>query len=40
MTRRQVLHASTLGIGSVALAWLLTRARLLAEPVKPDLEKR
>src|SRR5437667_7984774 len=40
MTRRQVLHASTLGVGSVALAWLLNRDRLLAEPVKPDLEKR
>lgn len=40
MTRRQVLHASTLGVGSVALAWLLNRDRLLADPVKPDLEKR
>jgi hypothetical protein len=40
MTRRDLLHASTLGVGSVALAWLLNRDRLLAEPVKPDLEKR
>jgi hypothetical protein len=39
-TRRQLLHASTLGVGSVALAWLLNRDRLLAEPAKPDLERR
>jgi hypothetical protein len=40
MTRRQLLHASTLGVGSVALAWLLHRDRLLAEPVRPDLEPK
>ena len=28
----------TLGIGSVALAWLLQRKGLLAKPVKPNLE--
>lgn len=28
-----------MGIGSVALAWLMNRERLLAEPSKPELEK-
>ncbi|MBO0697531.1 MAG: DUF1501 domain-containing protein [Zavarzinella sp.] len=32
MTRRDVLHTSTLGVGTVALAWLLNRDRLLARP--------
>src|SRR3954451_14970922 len=40
VTRRQVLHSGTMGIGTVALAWLLNRDRLLAEPKKPDLEPR
>jgi hypothetical protein len=39
-TRRQLLHAGTFGVGSVALAWLLNQDRLLAEPVKPELEKQ
>jgi hypothetical protein len=38
-TRRQFLHTSTLGISTVALAWLLNQDRLLAEPTKPDLER-
>ena len=40
LSRRQLLHRGTLGVGSVALAWLLNRDRLLAEPVKPELGKR
>ena len=40
LSRRQLLHHSTLGVGSVALAWLLNRDRLLAEPPKPELEKK
>jgi hypothetical protein len=39
-TRRQVLQHGTFGIGSVALAWLLNEQRLLAEPAKPDMEKK
>ncbi len=38
--RRQFLHASTLGVGSLALAWLLNEDRLLAMPERPELEKR
>jgi hypothetical protein len=40
ITRRQLLHHGTLGVGSVALAWLLHQERLLAEPMKPDLERK
>jgi hypothetical protein len=40
LSRRQFLHNGTLGVGSVALAWLLNRDRLLAEPPKPELEKK
>ncbi len=40
MTRREVLHTGTLGVGTVALAWLLNRDRLLAEPGRPELEKK
>lgn len=40
LSRRQLLHRGTFGVGSVALAYLLQRERLLAEPVKPDLEAR
>ena len=36
-TRREAIHTATMGVGSVALAWLLDRDRLLAEPAKPDL---
>ncbi|MCE9560751.1 MAG: DUF1501 domain-containing protein [Planctomycetes bacterium] len=39
-TRRQLLHHSTFGIGSVALAHLLNQERLLADPAKPDLEPK
>jgi hypothetical protein len=40
LTRRQLLHHGTFGVGSVALAWLLNRQRLLAEPARPELEKK
>ncbi len=40
LTRRQLLHSATHGIGSVALAYLLNRDRLLADPAKPDLEPK
>jgi hypothetical protein len=39
-TRRHFLAASSMGIGSVALAWLLNEDGLLAEPVRPELEPR
>jgi hypothetical protein len=38
-SRRHFLAANTLGIGSVALAWLLRQEGLLAETVKPALDK-
>jgi hypothetical protein len=37
-SRRHFLAANALGIGSVALAWLLNEDRLLAEPARPELE--
>ncbi len=37
-TRRRFLASSTLGVGSLALAWLLNEDRLLAEPSRPELE--
>lgn len=40
MNRREILHSATFGVGSVALAYLLNRDRLLAEPAKPDLERK
>src|SRR2546423_9166816 len=40
LSRRQLLGDATFGVGSVALAYLLRQERLLAEPVKPDLERR
>ena len=40
LTRRQLLSNSTLGVGSLALAWLLREEGLLAAPVKPDLAPR
>ena len=40
LSRRDLLHAGTFGIGSVALAWLLREDRLVGEPSKPDLERR
>ena len=36
-TRRHFLAQNAMGIGGVALAWLLQREGLLAKPVKPDL---
>ena len=40
ISRRHLLHHGTFGVGSVALACLLQQQRLLAEPVKPDLERK
>lgn len=40
LTRRQLLSASTLGVGGLALAWLLREEGLLAAPPKPDLVPR
>src|SRR5689334_19668295 len=37
--RRHFLAGSAMGIGGLALAWLLNEDRLRAEPVKPDLER-
>jgi hypothetical protein len=39
-TRRHFLAVNALGIGSVALAWLLNEDGLLAEPARPELEQR
>ena len=39
LSRRELLQASTLGVGSVALAWLLNEERLLAAPTRPELDK-
>ena len=39
-SRRQFLSAGTLGVGSLALAWLLNEDRLLAEPTRPELGPR
>ncbi len=36
--RRRFLSSGTLGIGSLALAWLLERDGLLAAPPRPELE--
>ena len=37
-TRRQFLAAGGLGVGSVALAWMLNEEKLLAAPARPELE--
>ncbi len=37
-TRRQFLATGGLGIGSVALTWLLNEEKLLAAPARPELE--
>ena len=37
-SRRHFLAQNAMGIGSLALTWLLQREGLLANPVKPDLE--
>jgi hypothetical protein len=39
-TRRHFLAQSAMGIGGVALAWLLKEEGLLAAPVRPELEPR
>jgi hypothetical protein len=39
LSRRELLRASTFGVGSVALAWLLNEDRLLAVPARPEVEK-
>jgi hypothetical protein len=38
-TRRHFLATNAMSIGGVAFAWLLDQERLLAKPVKPDLEQ-
>jgi hypothetical protein len=40
LTRRELLHSSTLGVGTVALAALLQQDRLLAETKRPELEEK
>jgi hypothetical protein len=40
MTRRELLSASTLGVGGIALAWLLSEEGLLAAPTRPELTPR
>src|SRR5262245_35723954 len=40
VTRRHFLAANTLGVGGVALAWLLKQDGLLAEPTRPELTPR
>ena len=40
LTRRHMLSSSTLGVGSLALAWLLREEGLLAAPAKPELQPR
>ena len=39
-SRRHFLASSSLGLGSVALAWLLQEQGLRAKPVKPEAERR
>ena len=39
-SRRHFLANNAMGIGSVALAWLLKEEGLLAEPSKPELERK
>ncbi len=39
LSRRHFLASSTLGVGSLALAWLLHQEQLRAAPVRPELEK-
>jgi hypothetical protein len=40
LTRRELLSASTLGVGGIALAWLLNEEGLLAAPTRPELSPR
>ncbi len=39
-SRRHFLAAQALGLGSVALTWLLKHEGVLAETVRPELEKK
>ena len=39
-SRRHFMRANTMGLGGMALAWLLKQDNLLAGPVKPDLEPK
>lgn len=39
-SRRHFLATNAMGIGGVALAWLLKQDQLLAEPAKPELERK
>ncbi len=39
-SRRHFLGANAFGLGSTALAWMLQRDGLLAEPARPELEQR
>ena len=40
LTRRHLLATSAMGVGGVALAWLLNQEKLLSAPVRPELEPR
>lgn len=39
-SRRHFVRANAFGLGGTALAWLLSREKLMAEPVRPELERR
>ncbi len=39
-SRRHFIGANAFGLGTTALAWLLSREGLLAEPARPELERR
>jgi hypothetical protein len=39
LTRRHFLAQNSLGIGGLALAWLLNQDKLRADPVRPELEQ-
>jgi uncharacterized protein (DUF1501 family) len=39
LSRRELLGSATMGVGSIALAWLLQQDPLFAEPSKPSLER-
>ena len=38
--RRHFISQQAFGIGSLGLAWLLNQDNLLADPTKPELERR
>lgn len=39
ISRRELLHSTTMGMGSLALAWMMQQDPLRAEPLKPSLER-